>query len=224
MTLRSAVITREGGQVGETEVDGSVCDCCQTALARSGQNIIAVYRDRSAAEIRDIYRVIYNIDQERWGEPGAVSNDGWEIAGCPVNGPSVAAHGETVITAWFTAADDQPRSYMAVSSDGGLTFGAPELLQEGPSIGRVAVAFSMEGMALLTWVSTQGEKPGVQGRFWNNGSGLETRFMIGEIDGSRSSGFPRSAALARDFLVTWTRVEPDFSVVTAVVTPGVTEN
>lgn len=216
MTLRSAVIHRDGSHGEEMEVDASVCDCCQTGAARSGNRIIAVYRNRTADEIRDIYRAVYDLDTERWSEPLALSTEGWEIAGCPVNGPQVAAFGETVIAAWFSAPEGRPRSYAAVSRDGGRTFSAAQALQEGDSMGRVGIAFNRDGAALLTWVGSEAGRSFVHGRIWRQ-SGLEDPFVIGEIDASRASGFPRAAGLGDGFLVAWT--EPDQGIRTALVTP-----
>ena len=36
-------------------------------------------------------------------QPAAVREDGWKIAGCPVNGPQLASSGGRVAAAWFTA-------------------------------------------------------------------------------------------------------------------------
>ena len=56
MTLRSAVITRRTvSECDEQLVDDSVCDCCQTDVAISASGPVAVYRNRTAEEIRDIY-------------------------------------------------------------------------------------------------------------------------------------------------------------------------
>ena len=37
-------------------------------------------------------------------------DDGWRVAACPVNGPTLSARGRDVAIAWFTAKDDQPQS------------------------------------------------------------------------------------------------------------------
>lgn len=216
MTLRSAMLRSDGSRGEELEVDGSVCDCCQTAAALSGNRIIAVYRNRTSAEIRDIYRAVYDLDENRWSEPLGLSSEGWEIAGCPVNGPAIAAFEDTVIASWFTAAGGQAMSYMAVSRDGGMTFSEPVALGGDTSIGRVGVTFNRGGAALLTWVGSQAGSPAVQGRFWRRDSGLEEAFEIGEIDASRASGFPRAAGLGDGFFVAWT--EPDSGIRTVVVT------
>lgn len=216
MTLRSVMVHRDGSRGEEMEVDSAVCDCCQTSAARSGDRIIAVYRNRTSGEVRDIYRAVYDLDENHWSEPAVLSEEGWEIAGCPVNGPQIAAFGDTVIATWFSAANDEPRSYMAVSRDGGLTFGEPEPLDAGESIGRVGVTFSREGTALLTWIGAGQETSALYGRLWRD-SGLESPFVIGEIDGSRASGFPRAAALDAGFLVAWTETDAESTIQTVVI-------
>ena len=38
-------------------LDQRVCDCCQTSVAKTQDGPVAIYRDRSEEEIRDIYMV-----------------------------------------------------------------------------------------------------------------------------------------------------------------------
>ena len=54
MTLRSAEIDKDGKLSNEVELDGRVCDCCQTGATWTKKGPIVVYRDRSEDEIRDI--------------------------------------------------------------------------------------------------------------------------------------------------------------------------
>ena len=55
---------------------------------------IAVYRNRTDDEIRDIYVSRYEMGAWTVGKP--VHNDGWHVEACPVNGPVVSAHGKDV--------------------------------------------------------------------------------------------------------------------------------
>jgi hypothetical protein len=167
---------------------------------------VVVYRNRTASEVRDIYRVVYDLEQERWGEPAALSTEEWNIAGCPVNGPQLAAFGQTVIATWFSAADNRPRSYIAVSQDSGLTFDTAQTLDDGASMGRVGIVVNRDGVALLTWIAATDGRAMVYGRMWQ-ASGLGDTFEIGVIDASRGSGFPRPAAAGGNFLLAWTELE-----------------
>jgi hypothetical protein len=150
MTLRSAVIAADGERVQEQEIDGSVCDCCQTDIAIASRGPLAVYRDRTADEIRDIY--VARHDGERWGPGERLYADNWKIPGCPVNGPSIVADGDDVAVAWFSAADDQPVVRLIRSADGGLTFGDPLVIAQGRLAGYVRLALLSAGHAAVSWV------------------------------------------------------------------------
>ncbi len=150
MTLRSAVISEDGERLREQVVDDSVCDCCQTDVAVAAGGPVAVYRDRTAAEVRDIY-VSRRVDGA-WQRGVPLHNDGWVIPGCPVNGPSIVADGNRVAVAWFTAADNTPLVRLSVSNDGGITFGAPLEIAAGRLAGYVRLAALDDGALAVSWV------------------------------------------------------------------------
>jgi hypothetical protein len=68
-----------------------------------------------------------------------------------VNGPQVAAAGQRVAVAWFTAASDRPRVRLAVSTDGAQTFGPAVDVDGAGSFGQVGLVLEDEGTALVTW-------------------------------------------------------------------------
>ncbi len=142
MTLRSS----------KQLVDELVCDCCQTDVAVASSGPVAVYRDRSVDEIRDIS--ITRLIDGRWQSGIPVANDGWEIWGCPVNGPSIAADGDNVAVAWFTAAEE-PLVNLAVSSDSGETFSAPIEIVRSATLGRVAIAILDDGGVAVSWLESK---------------------------------------------------------------------
>lgn len=218
MTLHSAILGSSGETLDEFEVDSSVCDCCQTTAVHSGDHVVAVYRDRTEEEIRDHYRAIFDLATNTWKDPAPLSNDGWKIPGCPVNGPQVAAFGDTVIATWFTAPNDEPRVMMAVSNDGGISFEPAEILAEGTTLGRAGVAFNASGEALLTWIRFAGGEGAVMGRLWRK-SEASPAFEIGRINATRASGFPRAAALGDNFVVAFTEPDAGSKIITLSVSP-----
>ena len=120
-------------------VDAMACDCCRTAVGAASTGALLVYRDRTAAEIRDISAVRF--DGTRWSAPSPVHVDGWKMTGCPVNGPAIATDGNDAVVAWYTAAGDKPAVKLARSRDGGAHFQSVVVLEEGDAVqGRVAVA------------------------------------------------------------------------------------
>src|SRR5262249_41314220 len=140
-SLMSTTVGLDGTLGKEVLLDNRVCECCQTAAAPTPDGIAVVYRDRSEKEVRDIS--IVRMKNGKWSEPEPLSKDGWEINGCPVNGPAISSSGKNVAVAWFTAARDQSKVYGALSTDGGVTFGPKILVGDGNPIGRVdVVAFT----------------------------------------------------------------------------------
>lgn len=150
MTLRSAVISADNERLQEEEIDASVCDCCQTDMAIAATGPIAVYRDRTSDEIRDIY-IARHLDGA-W-QPGArLYADDWNIAGCPVNGPSVIANDEHVAVAWFSAANDEPVVRLLTSNDSGASFGEAVEIASGRIAGYVGLAALDDGAMAVSWV------------------------------------------------------------------------
>ena len=150
MTLRSAVFDSTLRTGGDTELDASVCDCCQIDAALTAKGPLLVYRDRSEDEIRDIHALRF--DDGAWTASKPVSSDHWHMPACPVNGPSAAAQGNSVIVAWYTAAGDIPAVKLARSTDAGDSFAVPVLLEQGDAVqGRVDVALDANA-AWVLWM------------------------------------------------------------------------
>jgi hypothetical protein len=108
-----------------------------------------VYRDRTPEEIRDI--VVRREHAGVWSEPVQAGPDHWEIAGCPVNGPAIAARGAHVAVAWFTAPNNRSRVRFAASVDGAGSFGPAVDLDTDEPLGHVGVALVDERTAFVTW-------------------------------------------------------------------------
>lgn len=203
MTLRYAAIDASGKISDDAQLDDRVCECCQTSAALTSDGVVAVYRDRSQAEVRDIYSVRQQ-GNGTWGAPRPVYSDNWEINGCPVNGPSVAADGRRVAVAWFTEAGDQPHVKIAFSTDAGATFGGPIQVDDGEAIGRVDTLLLPDGSALVCWMSGSVESGAIKVRRIRPDGTLGPASVIAKTDISRSSGFPRMARLGGEVHFAWT--------------------
>ena len=204
MTLRAGIFSARGETLSEWELDARVCDCCQTSAAMSAAGPIIVYRDRSSEEIRDIYVTRYaNGD---WTPPVAIHDDQWEIAGCPVNGPSVAAQRNFVAVGWFTAKDDSPKVQLALSTDSGEHFSAPILVSGPDTIGRIDTAILANGEVAVSWLDTKDETAELTvSRFSAGGSLIDTT-VVARMSASRRSGFPIIETIGDDLFVTWTDI------------------
>jgi peroxiredoxin len=200
MTLRTAHV--EGDVVGPSvEIDGRVCDCCQTGAAATSEGPVVVYRDRSEAEIRDM-SIVRRLGAG-WSAPAPVHVDGWEVPGCPVNGPAVAASGRRVVVAWQTVPSGRARVLAAFSEDAGASFAAPiEVDGDGP-LGRVGVLLDGGGEALVSWLDMEGEEAAVRLRRVQASGAVGPVVTVGSAARARATGFPRIALGGEALLVAW---------------------
>ncbi len=210
MTLRAGIFDRNGKTLDEWELDGRTCDCCQTSAALTASGPVVVYRDRSGEEIRDIY-ITRRVDGQ-WSEPIAVHHDGWKIAGCPVNGPAVAAQKERVAVAWFSARDDSPEVKLALSQDGGASFSAPVLVARENTSGRVGATWLASGNIALSWMNIRGDEAQLMLALYDPEGKLLARVQVAESKSSRRSGFPVIASVGDDVFMTWTDIAADAQV------------
>ena len=215
MTLRYAAIDRNGNLSDEAELDNRVCECCQTSAAVTSDGPIAVYRDRSAAEVRDIY-IVRRVNGS-WSAPQAIYADNWQINGCPVNGPSVAADGRRVVVAWFTSVGDAPHVKIAFSEDAGASFNNPIQVDDGETLGRVDTLLLSDGSALVCWLSGNVEGGAIKVRRVQADGKVGPPSVIAKTDISRSSGFPRMARFGNEVHFAWTEFAKPSHVRTATV-------
>jgi hypothetical protein len=196
MTLRAASSI---AQPDDVLIAPRVCDCCPTSAANTSDGAIVAFRGRTADEVRDIY--VTRFDGAKWSEPALVNRDGWKINGCPVNGPAIAAQGQEVAIAWFTAANGMGRAHAAFSSDGGRTFSAPIRVDDEGSTGRLQIALVGPGSAIVSWVELgKGLSQLRVRRIARSG----TRSPPALITQGVGTQFPRMAASRDEVVFAWT--------------------
>ena len=208
MTLVFRTATPRSAPSDEIVVDARICDCCVTDAAITLAGPLVVYRNRTEDEIRDIYATRY-VDG-RWTEGRPVHDDGWHIAGCPVNGPAVSARGSTAAVAWFTGAEGVGRVQVAFSSDAGATFGAPVRVDDGTPRGRVDVVLLDNGSALVSWLERTGEEGGeVRVRRVRPDGASSPSAAVISTSAARGSGFPQMVRAPGGVVFAWTDVAGD---------------
>jgi hypothetical protein len=230
MQLATATVGAGAGTAAparERMLDTMVCSCCRTSAARTRRGLVLAYRDRQPGEVRDI--AVARYESGAWSPPATLHRDGWVYPGCPVNGAVVAAHGDTVAIAWFTAPEQQARVNVAFSTDGGRTFGPPTRVDDGSPSGRAAVVVDATGAATVTWIErvapARARLPWQDAEKQAKGSavgGAELRARRVTLDGtrgpaqtllgsteSRESGFPQLAALGDTVYLAWTDPHAD---------------
>jgi hypothetical protein len=198
MTVRGAIIDKNGNKENEWELDNRVCDCCQTSAAITTGGPVVVYRDRSEKEIRDISIVRFINGQ--WTSPKTVYADNWKIAGCPVNGPRIDALNNNLAIAWFSMSDQKGQANLAFSENGGESFGKPVRIDEGKAIGRVDVLLIDEKTAMITWM----EGPSIKAAKVHADGTKDSSLTIVTSSESRSSGFPQMTRAGNKIMFAYT--------------------
>ncbi len=150
MQLRTNAFDMDLGRGSDAVVDAATCDCCQTDVAVTDRGPLVVYRDRGEGEVRDIAGVRF--EGGRWTPPVAVHADGWKVEACPVNGPAVAARGNTAVVAWYSEAGGEPAVRLARSTDAGDRYAVPVVVDQGAAVsGQVDVALDGD-QAWVAWL------------------------------------------------------------------------
>ena len=215
MALMYTTIAANGTLGPETQIDNRACECCKTSMTATADGLVAVYRDRSDKEIRDISIVRYA--NGRWSQPQALTNDGWEIDGCPINGPAVSANGRNVAVAWFTAPDDKSQVYVLMSADSGKTFGKKIRIDDGNPIGRVDVVSRSSGAAVVSWVERTSQGAQVRVREVAANGTAAAPMNVSGTAGLGSGVFPRMVRSGDDIVVAWTDASKPAQIRTVVV-------
>jgi hypothetical protein len=217
MQLMQTSVDAEGRLGGEALLDERVCDCCQTAAASTERGAIVVYRDRSATEVRDIS--VMRFEDGLWSEPQVLAADGWQMNGCPVNGPAIAASGARVGVAWFAAPHERPRVSVVFSGDGGATFGAPRPVDDGRPLGRVDLVLLPGGDALVSWLEQSAHGTELRVRRMPESGLRGPSLTVADSSSTRSSGFPRMEIAGGEPILAWRDAAEPPRVRTAILEP-----
>lgn len=211
MSIRAAVVGADGTVTKEALLDGKTCDCCQTTATITDNGPIVIYRDRSDSEVRDI--AITRFVNEEWTAPKLVYQDGWEINGCPVNGPKVDANGNDVVVAWFTGVNNEPVVKIAFSTDGGENFDEPIQVSGLETLGRVDVEMLERNVAVVSWMETDNGITSMKAMKVESSGKKHVPLVVAEIDAVRKSGFPQMEQVDSRLYFSWTAITDGISEV-----------
>lgn len=204
MTLRAAVIHKNGKVLERYLIDDSVCDCCNTSLTKTDDGgYILAYRNRTSKEIRDIYFTKFRNGE--WSQPKPVSQDNWEIAACPVNGPAIASEENIVAVSWFTGANDQEKVKLGISNNFGENIQNILLIDDKNPAGRVDLMIK-KGKIWLSWLSEVDEAGQLNIAAYTFKGELINQYFIPNVSAKRSSGFPQITKADKGILIAYTEV------------------
>jgi hypothetical protein len=198
MTVRAAVLDKDGKQINEWELDNRACDCCQTTATITANGPVVVYRDRSDDEVRDMS--IVRLINGEWTKPVTIYADNWLIKACPVNGPRADAINNNLAIAWFSMKEKEGEVKIIFSNDGGKTFDKPIRIDEGKTIGRVDVLMLDSTAAMVSWM----EGADIKALKVHTDGTKENSIMIALSSDKRSGGFPQMTRSGNKIFFAWT--------------------
>jgi hypothetical protein len=147
------------------------CPCCKTALAVGPEGRLYVgWRQVLPGDFRHIAVSSSTDGGNTYSQPVIVSDDRWQIAGCPVSGPALAvAPGGALRVLWYSEGSaGQTGLYRSESRDGGRSFTPREALSVGHATG-TPVLLGGEGGALTA--------------VWGAGGDDASRLMTAKVEG-----------------------------------------
>jgi hypothetical protein len=200
--LKRTVVDSDGKVAKEETLDSDVCTCCPTSIAKTSKGLIVAYRDHTPQDIRDIG--VVRFEGGHWLPSRILNPDKWQINACPVNGAAVAARDNRVAIAWYTEAQDMPRTQLALSSDAGATFSKPIRISTGNSFGHTSVALDDQGGALVSWLEEGKGDDGVRLLVRRVTAAGVPGPVTQVAQGSRSSvGYPRLLQMGKEAWIAW---------------------
>lgn len=135
-------------------VAGEVCPCCKTSLAVGDAGRVYVgWRQVMAGNFRHIAVASSGDGGQTFSPASIVSDDRWELQGCPVSGPALlAGAGDSLRVLWYTAGEaGRPGLYWSESQDGGRTFSPRHVLAETDSRGTPVLLKDEGGGLTAVW-------------------------------------------------------------------------
>jgi hypothetical protein len=135
---------------------GGVCYCCKTALTTGGDgSVFAAWRHVFPGNHRDIAFTVSRDGGKTFASPTRVSDDSWELNGCPENGPAIAADTRgRVHVVWPTLVDGPGEPHLglfwAVSRDGRTFSPRQQIATDGQPF-HPQLAVDRDGSLIVAW-------------------------------------------------------------------------
>ena len=152
------------GSTPPNAVTGGVCYCCKTAIAAAGDGSIHVaWRHVYPGNIRDIAFTSSRDGGRTFAPPARVSEDKWELEGCPDDGPAMAIDPrDRIHIVWPTlvktpSGEDTIALFHSTSTDG-RRFSARERIPTEGMPHHPQIAAAADGSLALAWDETIGGK------------------------------------------------------------------
>ena len=135
------------------------CECCRIAIDMDGRDLpVIIWRHVFEGSIRD-HGTITFADLNKANPMARLSNDEWELDGCPHHGPALSfdAH-EVAHVTWFTSGEKRQGPFYARSTDGGKTFNNIQPIGPNDEQAEHPFVVTHGGIVYVTWKAFDDDK------------------------------------------------------------------
>ena len=200
----AAVLQSDGGIV-ETHVARDVCFCCKAAIGLGPSGRVSVaWRHIFADSMRDIAMATSTDQGRTFGPASRVSEDNWQLSGCPDDGPSLAVDARDVVhLAWPTfLSDSEQKAVFYTWTADGQSF-APRIRLSGSDredAGHPQIAVDGAGAAAVVWDEQRGDDRKI---VFRRAVGRGEFGAAEVLNASGTALHPVVAGLQQGFVVAW---------------------
>jgi hypothetical protein len=211
-----AVILPDGHRT-EAHVSRDVCFCCKTAVGVGpGGRVNVAWRHIFPGSMRDIAMATSSDGGQSFGPLVRVSEDNWQLSGCPDDGPAMAIDRDDVThLVWPSIVNHETpqKAIFYTSTRDGRSF-SPRVRLSGDEREDAAhpqIAADSAGNLAVAWDEQQGDTRRIVGRTWFRGAAT---FGAPQALNEHGSAFhPFVAGLQNGFLIAWPHADPKDSFI-----------
>lgn len=141
-----------------TKVASDVCPCCKTSILVAGDGTIYIaWRQVLTGDFRHMAVASSTDNGQSFSGGTVISDDKWQISGCPVAGAALASPGPAIVDViWYTAGEaGQSGIYFTRSTDAAKSF-SPRILVSNEGRPGTLALLEHEGKSIAVFPSLDG--------------------------------------------------------------------
>lgn len=198
------------GSLSPTSIARGVCYCCKTALAAGPDGSVhAAWRHVFAGSHRDIaFTMSRDGAAGTFAAPARVSADGWQIDGCPENGPALAVDaGRRIHVVWPTLVEGEREGLQLfhASSADGRAFSARTPLPSNGHASHPQVIVAPDGSLIAAWDEVAAGRRQVRVARGRPSANNDFTFSLLSTPDARAGVYPALAATSTGVVLAWTQ-------------------
>lgn len=160
MGRAALAISRDGGERFARDrviLPSIVCPCCQLTSAIDSQRRLLLGARLVEGEFRDNEILRFSATGEQLELRRRISGARWALNGCPRKPTALAVHGNDIVAAYYSGAEQPDGVYVVHSQDAGVSWSPPFAIHPGARLtDSPAIAYAA-GRLHLVWQARIGE-------------------------------------------------------------------